>query len=72
MKNERTSKSEKRGWQPPQVFVAELDKFIRHNLDNPEKRIGSIQITAWLARNGITAHKDAVYRWMLNRNKVQK
>lgn len=60
------------GWNPPSHFVAHLDKFIKHNREHPECKLGAIKITAWLGRNGVATSKDAVYRWLKKRSKVVK
>lgn len=60
------------GWNPPPHMVPELDKFIRHNRENPEFRLGAIKITGWLDRNGVKIGKDVVYRWMKKRSKLVK
>jgi hypothetical protein len=61
-----------KGWQPPPVFIPELDKFIEHNRKHPERHIGSIKIAAWLKRNGLVVSKDAVYRWLKHRSNGSK
>lgn len=60
----------KAAWTPPPYIVPHLDKLIQHNQAHPEARLGAIKITAWLERNGVSANKDAVYRWLKKRSRT--
>lgn len=71
MQNDETSHGAK-GWQPPPVFIPELDKFVAHNRKHPKRHIGSIKIAQWLKRNGLEVSKDAVYRWLKHRSNGSK
>lgn len=64
------TRSIERGWDPPPHVIQHLDKIIIHNREHPECRLGAIKVAAWLARNGFTVSKDAVYRWLKKRSRV--
>jgi hypothetical protein len=66
---ERKHEAASLGWSPPPQLVPHLDKLIHHNREHPESRLGAVKIAAWLGRNGVTASKDAVYRWLKKRSR---
>jgi hypothetical protein len=66
------SEATEKGWQPPPVFLPELEKILEHNRKHPERHIGSIKVAQWLGRNKVEVSKDAVYRWMKHRSKGSK
>ena len=54
-------------WAPPPELIPGLSKLLKHNQDNPTRRIGIRRLKRWLADHDVHVGREALGRWIRER-----